>query len=177
MSEEPSGDTSTTETVYPPLVEDILGIIPKLIDRTSAQLQFSQTVLSMLPCTRNLVAGQRIDDGEVPSHEAPQPADVLTILEDEPDPDRADDPLSPEAAPAASGRNAAGATNGTALAGEPVPAVGELAIPEYDSLAASQVVPRLTTLDPTELVAIGAYETANRARRTILNRVTALLAG
>lgn len=178
MSDESSGEPSTTESAYPPLVEDIMGILPKLIDRTSAQLQFSQTVLSMLPCTRNLVSGQRIDDGEVPAHEAPQPADVLTILEDESSAsDAADDPLSQAGAPSDIQGHGTGSENGNALAGEPVPAMVDLAIPEYDSLAASQVVPRLTTLDAGELVAIGAYETANRARRTILNRVTALLAG
>jgi hypothetical protein len=49
-----------------------------------------------------------------------------------------------------------------------------LAIPGYDSLAASQVVPRLAGLSPEELTAVGAYETAHRARRTILTRVRQL---
>jgi hypothetical protein len=49
-----------------------------------------------------------------------------------------------------------------------------LAIPGYDSLAASQVVPRLAGLSPEELAAVGAYETAHRARRTILTRVRQL---
>jgi hypothetical protein len=55
--------------------------------------------------------------------------------------------------------------------------VGEpagLAIPGYDSLAASQVVPRLAGLSPDELAAVGAYESVHRARRTILNRVRQL---
>ena len=49
-----------------------------------------------------------------------------------------------------------------------------LAIPGYDSLAASQVVPRLAGLSPDELAAVGAYETAHRARRTILTRIRQL---
>jgi hypothetical protein len=49
-----------------------------------------------------------------------------------------------------------------------------LAIPDYDSLAASQVVPRLAGLDPDELEAVRRYEAAHRARRTILNRVAQL---
>ena len=49
-----------------------------------------------------------------------------------------------------------------------------LAIPGYDSLAASQVVPRLAGLSAEELAAVGAYETAHRARRTILTRVRQL---
>ena len=43
-----------------------------------------------------------------------------------------------------------------------------LAIPDYDSLAASQVVPRLAGLTADELEAVRAYEAAHRARRTIL---------
>jgi hypothetical protein len=49
-----------------------------------------------------------------------------------------------------------------------------LAIPDYDSLAASQVVPRLAGLEPDELEAVRRYEAAHRARRTILNRVAQL---
>ena len=49
-----------------------------------------------------------------------------------------------------------------------------LAIPGYDSLAASQVVPRLAGLSVDELTAVEAYETAHRGRRTILTRVRQL---
>ena len=54
------------------------------------------------------------------------------------------------------------------------PASDELAIPSYDELAASQVVKRLPGLDPDEMSAIGAYEQANRGRRTILTRIRQL---
>jgi hypothetical protein len=49
-----------------------------------------------------------------------------------------------------------------------------LGIPGYDSLAASQVVPRLAGLSAAELAAVGAYESAHRSRRTILTRVRQL---
>lgn len=49
-----------------------------------------------------------------------------------------------------------------------------LAIPDYDSLSASQVVPRLAALDEGELEAVRRYELAHRARRTILGRVAQL---
>jgi hypothetical protein len=52
-----------------------------------------------------------------------------------------------------------------------VPEPSGLAIPGYDSLAASQVVPRLAGLSAEELAAVGAYESAHRARRTILTRI------
>lgn len=54
------------------------------------------------------------------------------------------------------------------------PEQGELAIPGYDSLSASQVVQRLAGLDRDELAAVGAYEHAHRGRRTILNRIAQL---
>jgi hypothetical protein len=56
----------------------------------------------------------------------------------------------------------------------PRPAVEDLAIPDYDSLAASQVVPRLRALSPAELEDVREYEAAGRARKTILNRVAQL---
>ena len=49
-----------------------------------------------------------------------------------------------------------------------------LAIPDYDSLAPSQVVPLLAGLEPDELEAVRLYEAAHRARRTILSRVAQL---
>lgn len=54
------------------------------------------------------------------------------------------------------------------------PAPDELAIPDYDSLSALQVVPRLEGLDPDELSTVDRYESANRARRTILHRISQL---
>ena len=53
-------------------------------------------------------------------------------------------------------------------------ASGDLAIADYDSLAASQVIPRLAGLDAGELEAVRVYETAHRARTTILGRIAQL---
>ena len=50
----------------------------------------------------------------------------------------------------------------------------DLAIPEYDALAASQVVPRLAGLTATELEAVRVYEADRRRRRTILARIDQL---
>ncbi len=51
-----------------------------------------------------------------------------------------------------------------------------LAIPSYDSLAASQVVARLAGLRPDELDAIARYEQAHRGRKTVLGRIAQLQA-
>jgi hypothetical protein len=54
------------------------------------------------------------------------------------------------------------------------PASGELPIPGYDALSASQVVERLAGLEPDELGAVQAYEVAHRQRRTILGKIEQL---
>jgi hypothetical protein len=76
-------------------------------------------------------------------------------------------------APAADGR---GAPAAVAAAGPAVPDVtaDELAIPGYDSLSASQVMPRLESLSETELELVRRYEQAHRGRRTILNKIAQL---
>ena len=72
---------------------------------------------------------------------------------------------APTPEPAASAPPAATATPGDA---------DELAIPGYDTLSASQVVPRLEGLLPAELEAVKAYEQAHRARKTVLTRIDQL---
>ncbi len=54
------------------------------------------------------------------------------------------------------------------------PDVAELAITDYDSLSASQVVTRLEGLTSGELEAVRTYEAAHRGRKTILNKVAQL---
>jgi hypothetical protein len=54
------------------------------------------------------------------------------------------------------------------------PLSAALPIPAYDSLSASQVVPRLSSLTAEELESVRAYETAHRGRKTILNKVAQL---
>ena len=49
-----------------------------------------------------------------------------------------------------------------------------LAIADYDSLAASQVIPRLAGLGADELEAVRRYEASNRGRKTILGRIAQL---
>jgi hypothetical protein len=62
------------------------------------------------------------------------------------------------------------------LSADPAEAAS-LAIPEYDNLSASQVVPRLDGLTPVELDAVLRYERGHRHRKTILNRIAQLQDG
>lgn len=70
-------------------------------------------------------------------------------------------PVDPVTRPAASGSS---------------PSVDNLAIPDYDSLSASQVVSRLASLADEELEAMRTYEAAHRGRKTILNKIAQLQA-
>jgi hypothetical protein len=54
------------------------------------------------------------------------------------------------------------------------PDAGGLAIPGYDTLSASQVVPRLEGLSAEELDDVRAYEVATRGRKTVLTRIDQL---
>ena len=54
------------------------------------------------------------------------------------------------------------------------PDAASLAIPGYDTLSASQVVPRLEGLTISELDAVRAYEVATRGRKTVLTRIDQL---
>jgi hypothetical protein len=58
----------------------------------------------------------------------------------------------------------------------PVPDASGLAIPDYDLLSASQVVPRLAGLASDDLEAVRRYESAHRGRKTILARIAQLQA-
>ncbi len=69
------------------------------------------------------------------------------------------------------------ATDDPGPAAPPAPAApgaDELAIPDYDALSASQVVPRLAGLAGEELDAVRRYEAANRGRKTILSKIAQL---
>lgn len=83
---------------------------------------------------------------------------------------------SPSVAARVNGAHGGAATDG-ARAGEGTsPAAHELAITDYDSLAASQVVSRLAGLSGDELESVRVYEAAHRGRKTILNKIAQLQA-
>lgn len=74
-------------------------------------------------------------------------------------------------APAAPARPSPSTNGASAPVGPPVET---LAITDYDSLSASQVVPRLEGLSVDELEAVRSYEAANRGRKTILSKIAQL---
>ncbi len=163
-------ETPTSESTSRPLpldvVEAVVGAVPKLIERTRQQAALARSLAAMAPCLGFLAPSPSDEPAGRPT---PERVDVLSVLDaDVPDltvvedPPAADDPVA-EIAEVTPLRAA--------------PAESELPVQDYDSLAASQVVPRLATLETDELLAVQAYELAHRNRQTILNRVAQLLAG
>jgi hypothetical protein len=82
--------------------------------------------------------------------------------------------LSTDGAPGNGHRTAAPPPAAAPAGARPPVPVTELAIPGYDTLSASQVVPRLEGLSDDELAAVRAYEEATRARKTVLTRIDQL---
>lgn len=155
--------------------DDLIQVVPRLIDRTRRQAELARALAGLVPCLtpfgpRRPAASAAAPPAPAPEHER---VDVLTVLA-EPDPEP-EGPAAGVQPSAAEHRN--GSTPVVASATPSVPAGDEsdLPIQDYDSLAASQVVPRLATLDRDDLLAIQRYESATRGRQTILNRVAQLL--
>lgn len=165
-------DDQTATRATPPtaIVGELLQVVPRLVDRTRSQAEVARSLAAVLPCVGRFVA--RPHDGRVePSDEGPgapehERLDVLGVLAD----DDRDDP-DPAPAPA---RSVASPEPSQDLPA--APSEDELPIQDYDSLAASQVVPRLATLSAEDLEAVQRYEQAGRHRQTILHRVAQLLA-
>lgn len=101
------------------------------------------------------------DHEQVPDGESPAPASASPAA------DSADSAESTAAASVAS--TVPGATAPTAE-----PEVGDLAIQSYGTLSASQVTARLGGLTPEQRSAVMQYETAHRARASVLNAIKEL---
>jgi len=72
------------------------------------------------------------------------------------------------------GPGPAGSRNARKAPTQSGPDAAVLAIAGYDSLAASQVIPRLEGLEADELEAVRRYEAAHRGRKTILGKISQL---
>lgn len=161
---EPTTTPSDARPLPLDALQGVVTAVPKLIDRTRHQAELARALVSLVPCLGFL--GRRSDTPTTVAPKAEQ-VDVISVLTDDvPDLTVVVGDAEPVDTPVA---------DVTPL--RPVPTESELPVRDYDSLAASQVVPRLATLAPDELLDVQAYELAHRNRQTILNRVAQLIAG
>lgn len=144
-------------------LEDLLRAVPLLVERTVRQAGLVRSAATRLPCL--VPFSRRLEPSEAGTV-TPERLGVLDLFAD----DRIDSPSDdPAVGTVPVHDQGAAATNGS------VPLESELAVPDYDSLAASQVVPRLAMMSAADLRAVLAYEQGHRHRQTILNRVSQLL--
>lgn len=149
------------------VLEELLAVGPRLASRTRRQVEVLRRLGGGLPCVGGVLRPR--ETVRVPASEAEERVTVLDVL--------AAPPLeAPVGAADTTPRQVAEPATDAAPIDHTVPAVDELPIPDYDSLAASQVVPRLATMSGPDLTLVGSYERAHRNRQTILHRVAQLLA-
>jgi len=165
--------------VYAPLgfALDARQLLPRFIDRGRSQVVLARVIGRYAVKRGSKRAGEYLD------HSGSQVSAVLQALglvNDEPGPavDPADlDDFEGEVLTFESPSRPGGPTTDPGPARDTAadaPGVETLAIPDYDNLSASQVVPRLGGLSSDELDEVLRYEEATRGRKTILNKIAQL---
>jgi hypothetical protein len=148
-------------------------LLPTFVDRGRQQVQMARMIGQFAVGQGQVEAAKRLERAQSQAHR--QARTILAELGLAADGgavgggDRSDHPVP--------------ASPDTTLSAPPVPAPAapqasaasaDLAIAGYDALAASHVIPRLAGLGPEELEAVRRYESAHRARKTILGRIAQL---
>ena len=192
-------DQAMDTFVYAPigLIFDGPALFPKLVEKGRNQVQVARMMGQMAVQMGQSEAEKRVgkagsqlreslaatgllpSDAPSPKSSPAAPATTDTTAAEEPAAPKATAPAKASAKP--STKRATKAKKGVKKAAKraatkstSAPSVGSLGIPDYDSLSASQVVSRLRGLTPKDLDALRAYESATRARKTILNKITQL---
>ncbi|HVM53489.1 MAG TPA: hypothetical protein VM262_09860 [Acidimicrobiales bacterium] len=141
------------------LAFSVRELLPKLAEKGRSQLGVAKMIGQFAVQQGQTEAGKMLDRAQT---------QAMTTLEQLAGRNGSSTPApSPRRAPAP----AAAAVPAPPTSG---PEAADLAIPDYDSLSASQVLPRLGGLSSDELEAVRAYEAAHRGRKTILNRAAQL---
>lgn len=157
--------------VYAPLgfLMNADEVIPNLIERGRQQVTMARMFGQMA------VKQGQVEASKAATKLQGQASEVVGQLSGARTPNnRAAGAPAPATVPATRAAAPAAAPDAAVEPSEPAPGVESLAIPDYDSLSASQVVPRLEGLSGVELDSVRAYEAANRGRKTILSKISAL---
>jgi hypothetical protein len=184
-------DAALDVFVYAPIgfLFDAKDVVPKLAERGKGQVALAR-LFGRYALQRGQIEADRLINAR--RAESPRPATDVdetsssTASEGVPAPDAgraaaADVTTTVTTATTSKPAKSSGATAKAAKASKSTPRAARgsataLAIPGYDTLSASQVVPRLDALRPDELESVRAYEASHRGRRTILNRIAQLQA-
>jgi hypothetical protein len=152
------------------LASTVLEELPGLVEKGRSRVTVARTIGRFAVVMGRQRIGQAVSDRtKRPAEEPPH----LVVVEDQPAPG---DPGPEHGGEGADSPHADGPETDQGTAGS-AGVAGSLAIPGYDSLAASQVVQRLAGLSPEELDAVRRYEESTRRRRTILGRISQLSSG
>ncbi len=172
--DDPDSDlkTASTDPSAQAAVGSLISAVPLLVSRSLRQFELASSLLVALSChltarsTHEVTADALLAAGAV----RPEPLDVLDVLNEDSSNDSHDDS-------GVAAQRGSSDPEGYECASSPTTQIleADLGVPDYDSLAASQVVPRLAMLATSDLQSILAYEQAHRRRQTIMNRVTELL--
>ena len=150
--------------VYAPigLLFEGASVLPQLVEKGRSQVTMARMVGKFAVSQGRSEAVKAA--GKLQDHAA----GVLSVV---------GDTMAPPAPPAPTPSAPAAPKPAAAPQAEAGGLVGDLAIPDYDGLSASQVVARLGGLSGPELDAVRRYEGANRGRKTILSKVAQLQGG
>lgn len=142
-------------------------LLPSFVERGRAQVNMAKVVGQFAVTTGQAEAAKRVARAQAQAEAlltefglVAGPAAAPAAEPDAPAPAPAGSEAERAVAPVTPLRSGAGAA--------------DLPIADYDSLAASQVIPRLEGLSEEELAAVESYEQAHRGRKTILGKVTQL---
>ncbi len=175
------------------LVGELSSALPRLLERSKDQLAIVVALAEKLPCVD--LGGGSAEPCATDRAATPSPVAAITsapsavaaarkVVADSPSKKAPAKKVVAKKAPAkkvvakkAPAKKAPAKKVVAKKAAPAAPASNPLGLSSYDSLAASQVIPRLDALSTAELEAVRAHESAGRNRRTILNRVAQLQRG
>jgi hypothetical protein len=163
-------DQAVELVLYAPLgfALEARRLLPSFVERGKQQVQMAKMMGQFAVKQGQTEAGKRLTKAQEQAESiltefGLRPGEPLPHTDGPAEGAASADALVAAAAPAA---KAATARSGAEAA--------DLSIADYDSLAASQVIPRLAGLEADELEAVRAYETAHRGRKTILGKISQL---
>jgi len=138
-------------------------LLPSLVERGRAQVNMAKVIGQFAVAHGQSTATKRVSKVQEQAEALLNEFGLGSVPQRE--------PVAPVTSPAARAATVAVSAAPPVRSSE---AAADLPIADYDSLAASQVIPRLSGLSGPELHAVKAYERSHRGRKTILGKIAQL---